>query len=144
MAATFFKFDDFMLQLLKGVHHLHAAGDVVKAYLSDAAPSQTLDLVKADIAEIGAGSSNYVVGGIDIQNDAAQTSGTGRVTGVDVTFGPYTGGTVGPFRYVVLYNDTSASDNLIGAFDYASEVTLQIGESLKLDLDPTSVFTIGP
>jgi hypothetical protein len=54
------------------------------------------------------------------------------------------GGTIGPFRYAVLYNDTptSPADPLVGWWDYASNLTLQIGESFKVDFG-ASMFTIG-
>ncbi len=44
-------------------------------------------------------------------------------------------GTVAAFQYVVLYNDTAASDNLIGWYDYGSALTLSNGETLTLDFD---------
>jgi len=51
--ASFNKFNDFVEQLAKGVHQLHAAGHTLKVYLSNEAPLAT-DTVKADIAEITA------------------------------------------------------------------------------------------
>jgi hypothetical protein len=48
------------------------------------------------------------------------------------------GGTIGPFRYAVLYNDTTASDNLIGAWDYGAAITLQAGDSFTVDFSPTT------
>jgi hypothetical protein len=47
---------------------------------------------------------------------------------------------VGPFRYVVLYNDdpTSPADPLIGWYDYGSDVTLQDTETFTIDADPTN------
>jgi hypothetical protein len=46
-----------------------------------------------------------------------------------------TGGSVGPFRYVVLYNDTQTSpvDPLMGNWDYGSALTLASGESFTID-----------
>ena len=53
------------------------------------------------------------------------------------------GGTVGPFRYVALFNDTptSPADPLIAFWDYGSEVTLQNGETFTVDFG-ASVFTL--
>lgn len=139
--ATYVKFQDFAEQLGKGVHQLHAAGHTLKCYLTNATPSVSADAVKADLAEITAG-NGYTAGGEDIQNDYTETSGTGTLTGVDITI-TASGGSVGPFRYVVLYNDTPASpaDPLIAYWDYGSSITLSDGESFDIDFG-ASVLTI--
>ena len=64
------------------------------------------------------------------------------VTGVDVVF-TASGGSIGPFRYVVLYNDTPTSplDPLIAYWDYASSITLLTGETFTVDFG-ASLFTI--
>ena len=139
--ATFNKFQDFAEQLGKGVHQLHAAGHTLKVYLSNATPSASLDAVKADLAEITAG-NGYTAGGDDVQNDYTETGGTGTLTGTDVTI-TASGGSVGPFQYVVLYNDTptSPADPLIGWWDYGSAVTLSDGESFTVDFG-ASILTV--
>ena len=139
--ATFNKFQDFAEQLGKGVHQLHAAGHTLKVYLSNTTPSASADAVKADLAEIASG-NGYTAGGDDIQNDYTETGGTGTLTGVDVTI-TASGGSVGPFQYVVLYNDTptSPADPLIGWWDYGSAVTLSDGESFTVDFG-ASVLTV--
>jgi hypothetical protein len=38
----------------------------------------------------------------------------------------------------VVYNDTSASDNLIGWFDYGAALTLGDNETLTIDFDGTN------
>jgi hypothetical protein len=47
---------------------------------------------------------------------------------------------VGPFRYVVIYNDTAAADELIAFYDYGSEITLASGETFTIDFDGTNGF----
>lgn len=138
--ATYNKFQDFVEQLGKGVHQLHAAGHLLAVYLSNAAPSASLDAVKADLAEITTG--NGYTGPQDIANDYTETGGTGTMTGVDVTV-TASGGTVGPFQYVILMNDTptSPADPLIGWWDRGSALTLNSGESFTVDFI-ASVLTI--
>lgn len=139
--AAFNKFNQFVEDLGLGIHDFRAANDVLRVYLSNAVPSASLDLVKADLAEI-AGGNGYTTPGADVQNDQSETGGTLTVTGVDVTW-TASGGSIGPFQYVVLYNDTPASplDPLIGWWDYASAVTLLTGESFTVDFG-ASIFTL--
>jgi hypothetical protein len=134
------KFEQFVEDLGKGVHQLHAAGHTLKAYLTNATPSASGDAVKADLAEIT--NENGYSGPVDIENDYTESGGTGTLTAVDKTI-TASGGTIGPFRYVVIYNDTptSPADPLICWYDYGSEVTLQSGESFDLDFQ-ASLLTI--
>ena len=134
--ADFNKFNNFVEELAKGLHHLHAAGDVVKVYLTNNAPSAADDAVLTDLAGITE-QNGYAAA--DIQNDVAESSGTASVTGVDVEWTAT--GAVGPFRYAVLYNDTHASDALIGWWDYGSSISLANGEKFKVDFG-ASIFTI--
>lgn len=139
--ATFNKFQDFVEQLAKGIHQLHATGHELKVYLSDTTPDAANDAVKADLAEITA-ENGYPAGGTDIQNDYTETGGTGTLTGVDVVF-TASGGSFGPFRYVILYNDTptSPADPLIGWWDYGSSISCQDTETFTVNFD-TSILTI--
>jgi hypothetical protein len=134
--ADFNKFQDFTEQLAKGLHHLHAAGDTLKVYLTNNAPSAADDAGKGDLAGITEETGYQAA---DIQNDMSETGGVATITGVDVEWTAT--GAVGPFRYAVLYNDTHASDALIGWWDYGSAVTLANGEKFKVDFG-ASVFTI--
>ena len=111
-----------------------------KVYLSNATPSTSADAVKADLAEISSG-NGYTAGGNDIQNAITETTGTATVTGVDVVI-TASGGSIGPFRYVVLYNDTQTSpaDPLVAWWDYGSALTLLDGESFTVDFG-ASVLT---
>jgi hypothetical protein len=139
--AAFEKVQDFVEQLGKGVHQLHAAGHTLKVYLTNLTPDPALDAVKADLAEISGG-NGYTAGGHDTQNDYPESGGTGSCTGVDIVI-TASGGSIGPFRDAMLYNDTptSPADPLIGVWDYGSALTLLDGESLTIDFG-SSMFTI--
>lgn len=116
--ATFNFFNNFFERLGKGEIDLNT--DTIKVYLTDATPSADDD-VKTDLVEISA-VNGYPSGGSDTQNTYTETAGTGTLVGVDVTFTP-DGGSFGPFRYAVFYDDTHASDALIGWVDFGSEIT---------------------
>lgn len=144
--ATYNKFQDFVEQVLLGKHDFSAAGHVFRVYLSNTAPDAGLDAVKADLAEITAG-NGYTAGGEDTQNTLSESSGTATVSGTKVVW-TASGGTIGPFRYVVLYNDsqTSPADPLVAWWDYGSALTLQAGEtfSVKFNNSDTTgtIFTL--
>lgn len=125
--------------MAKKVHDLNA--DTLRVYLSNTTPDAALDLVKADLAEI-AGGNGYTAGGADTQNATSRSGGTTSITGVDVVWTASVG-SIGPFRYVPLYNDTpiTPADPLIGWWDYGSALTLAVGESFTVDFG-TSLFTI--
>lgn len=137
--ANFVKFEVFSEHLAEKVHDLNA--DTLKILLTNTAPDAATNAVKADITEISAG-NGYTAGGADTQNATSRSGGTTSVTGVDVTW-TASGGSIGPFRYVVLYNDTptSPADPLIGYWDYGSAVTLAAGESFVVDFG-ASMFTV--
>lgn len=111
--------------------------------LTNTAPVAT-NSVKADLTEISAG-NGYTAGGTQATvSSSAQTSGTYKLVLADVVF-TASGGTIGPFRYAVIYNDTptSPADPLIGWWDYGSARTLQSGESFTVDFNAsTGVFTL--
>lgn len=128
--ATYNKFDQFVEDLGLGVHNLST--HVLKAYLTNATPSASLDAVKADLAEISTG--NGYTGPVDIQNGWSETAGTATLTAVDFVI-TAAGGAVGPFRYLPIFNEdpTSPADPLISWFDYGSALTLADGETLTVD-----------
>jgi hypothetical protein len=136
--SAFSRFNAFSEDLCKKVHNLHT--DALKIYLSNTAPVAT-NAVKADIAEI-AGGNGYTAGGHSVTNSVSRTGAVSSVVGVDVVI--TASGAIGPFRYVILYNDTptSPADPLIGWWDYAASISLAAGETFTTDFG-TSMFTVG-
>jgi hypothetical protein len=138
--AAFIKFQDFSEQLIRGIHDFDA--HTFKVYLSNTAPSASLDAVKADLAEITAG-NGYTAGGNATTITVAEVTGTTTVSGTEVVFTAT--GAVGPFQYAVLYNDTSTSKNLVGAWDYGSAISLATGETFTVrfsNATPGAILTL--
>jgi hypothetical protein len=139
--ASYVKYQNFVEDFGNKVHDLFGTQDTLKVALTNTAPNVATHNVLADITEISAG-NGYTAGGTDAQNDGTETGGTLTVTGVDVVF-TASGGTIGPFRYAVLYNDTptSPADPLIAYWDYGSNVTLQDTETFTVNFG-ASLFTV--
>jgi hypothetical protein len=133
--AAFNKFNAFVEALAEKKHDLGA--DTLKVLLTNTAPVAT-NAVKADVTEITAGNGYTAGGNTAAVTGSSQTSGTYKLVLSDPTTWTASGGSIGPFRYAVLYNDTAASDELIGWWDYGSSLTLASGESFAVDFDPTT------
>jgi hypothetical protein len=131
--ATFNKFNAFVENLAEGVHNLQT-GQLVVA-LTNSAPTAS-NSVLADITQITY--TNLSTRNITTST-SSQTSGTYKLVLNDLVL-TASGGSVGPFRYVVIYNDTptSPADPLIGYYDYGSSLTLADGETLTIDFDGTN------
>lgn len=137
--AVFQKINSFVEAIAEGVHNL--GSNVLKIMLTNSAPLAT-NTVKANLTEIGAG-NGYTAGGATVTVTASsQTAGLYKLVGNDVVF-TASGGSIGPFRYAVLYNDTASNDELIGWWDYGASITLLTGETLTVDLDASNgILTI--
>jgi hypothetical protein len=130
--ASYTKFNQFVEDAMEKVHNLES--DQLKVALTNTAPSAS-NAVLTDITEItytNLSSRNVTT------SSSAQSSGTYKLVLADLVL--TASGAVGPFRYVVLYNDTptSPADPLIGYFDYGSSISLANGETFTIDFDGTN------
>lgn len=126
--ATVQIFNSFKEAISGKVHNL--GSDTLKFLLTNTAPSLA-NTVKADLTEIGAG-NGYTAGGTAVTvTSSAQSGGTYSLVLAAATF-TASGGTIGPFRYVVLYNDTATNDELIGYLDYGASYTLPDGQPFTI------------
>jgi hypothetical protein len=137
--VAFVKFECYSEHLAEKVHDLNA--DTLKVYATNIPPNVATMTVKADLAEITA-ANGYPAGGTDVQNATSRAGMVTSVTAVDVTW-TASGGSFGPLRYIVLYNDTptSPADPLIGFWDYASSISINDTESFTTDF-ATSILTV--
>lgn len=132
--ATFNKFNCFVADVANKVHNL--GSDTLKIMLSNSAPGAG-NTVKADISEISTG-NGYSTGGLSVTGiTSSQSSGTYKlVSSADPVL--TASGTVGPFRYAVLYNATASGGPLIGWWDRGSSITLASADTFTVDLDQTA------
>ena len=70
---------------------------------------------------------------------SSQTGGTYSLTLNDLVLSAT--GSVGPFRYVVVYDDTptSPADPLVGWWDYGSSITMTNGETFTIDFTGAAI-----
>lgn len=141
--ASYTKFNQFTADLVAAKHDFTSStGHVFKVMLTNAAPGAA-NAVKADITDIAAG-NGYAAGGTATAMTISTATGTAKVTAADVVF-TASGGSIGPFRYVVVYNDTQTTPAkpLVGFYDYGSAVTLATGETFTVDFDDANgLFTV--
>lgn len=140
---AFNKFNIFTDDLTAAKHDFSA--HVYKVELTNVAPVAT-NAVKADITDIAAG-NGYSAGGSASTVSRANGSGTETIKGTNVVF-TASGGSIGPFRYAVLYNDTQATPAkpLVGWWDYGSSISLNTGETFTVSpnagANPDTLFTV--
>jgi hypothetical protein len=127
--ASFTKFQPFVENLAEKVFNL--GSDTIKVALTNSAPNAT-DGTLSQITQITAQNGYSAGGNAATISSSSQTSGTYKLVLADVTF-TASGGSFGPFRYAVLYDDTATNDELIGYWDYGTNLTITDGNSLLVD-----------
>lgn len=132
--ATYNKYQCFVADLAHGVHNF--ASDDIKVAFSNTAPNAATHVKLADVTAVNASATDNLK---LTKSTDGQTSGTYTYLPADLTI--TASGAVGPFQYVIIYNDTATNDPLICYFDYASAVTLASGDTFKLDFG-TELFSL--
>ena len=137
--AAFNKFQSFVEALAEKVHNLGA--DTLEIALCNAANAPVAgnsvlgDLTQISYTNLTADRTLSVTG-------STQTGGVYKLTITDKVL-TASGGPVAAFQYAVIFNQTAASDELVGWYDYESEVTLLENESITIDFDDANgVLTI--
>jgi hypothetical protein len=133
--ASFVKIPDFVKN---AVHNMDLESDTIAIALSNTAPGSESTNPATD--------GNGILGNVTeisytncssrtvTTSSSSQTSGTYKLVLADLQL-TASGGAVGPFQYVYVYNDTVATpaDPLIGYYDYGSALTLNDGDSFTVD-----------
>lgn len=147
--VAFNYFDCFVGDLGLKLHNLNT--DTLKVYLSNEQPLAADTVYKANGGGAGGPDdliteNGYTAGGEDSQNTYSQTGGVGTCGGTDIEWtataaNDATG--IGPFKFAVLYNFSATGKNLIGWWEYPSNITALEGEKFTFDV-LTSLFTLSP
>tara|TARA_R110000803_G_scaffold198747_1_gene262599 strand:+ start:261 stop:698 length:438 start_codon:yes stop_codon:yes gene_type:complete len=133
--ATFNKVNDFVQN---AVHNMDLESDQIVIALSNTAPSSEGSNPASDGNGVLANVTQVAYTNLSSRNitttTSTQTGGTYKLVLSDITL-TSSGGATGPFRYVYIFDDTSAApaDPLIGYYDYGSSLTLNDGDSLTVD-----------
>lgn len=137
--ASFVKVNSFVEALAEKVHNL--GSDQLKIALTNTDPTASVTNYAGLTAPLAATNLSGATPFNVTTSSSAQTSGTYKLVCADLTLTAT--GSVGPFRYVVLYNDTAASDEVIAYYDYGSSITLATSETFLIDFDRSNgVLTI--
>ena len=130
--ATFTKINSFVEFLAE--KRINLGSDTLTVALTNTAHTSTWDEL-ADLTQISyTNCSSRVI----TTTSSAQTSGTYKLVLADLTLTAT--GTVGPFRYVYIYDDTATNDDLIAYYDYGSSITLNSGDTFIIDFDASGGF----
>jgi hypothetical protein len=134
--ATFNKVNDFVKN---AVHNMDLESDQIVIALTNTAPASETSNPTADgngiVGNLTQVSYSNLSGDRNVTtSSSSQTSGVYKLVLADKTL-TASGGSIGPFRYVYLFNDTvtSPADPLIGYYDYGSSLTLNDGDSFTVD-----------
>ena len=133
--ATFNKVNDFVQN---AVHNMDLESDQIVIALSNTAPSSEGSNPASDGNGVLANVTQVAYTSLSSRNitttTSTQTGGTYKLVLSDIPL-TSSGGATGPFRYVYIFDDTSAApaDPLIGYYDYGSSLTLNDGDSLTVD-----------
>jgi len=139
--ATFEKINDFVEHLAEGAHDLDTHQLTVA--LSNTNPTGEGSNPKSDgnglLANVTQISYTYCSSRDITLTSSSQTGGTYKLVLTDLTL-TASGGAVGPFQWVYIYNSGTAvlTNPLICVYDYGSALTLNDGEQLNIDFDATN------
>lgn len=138
--ATFNLINDWLENMVESAN---CGSDTFTIALSNTAPGSESTPPTGDgqgiLANVTEVSYTYCSSRVITITSSAQTGGTYKLVLQDITL-TASGGAVGAFRYVYVYDDTTSSpaDALVCYYDYGSSITLNDGEDILINFDDTN------
>lgn len=140
MAVTFQLYQSFFGYSQTAVINLST--DTFKAVLTNSAPNLATHTALADVTQIANG-NGYTTGGVALTSVSYAASGIyWKWTSANFEW-TASGGSIGPFRYVPIYSDTSTSDRLVGMFDFGSSLTIPDGSVFRVEIGANGIVRFG-
>lgn len=130
--SVYNKFYCFVADAPNKVHNL--GSDSLKVALTNVTPVNT-NTVLANLTEI---SYTNISSRVITVTSSTQTTGLYKLILAALTLTAT--GTVGPFQYVVVYNDTSTNKSLIGWYDIGYTVTLGNTDTFVCNFDTSNGY----
>ena len=137
--ASFNKVNDFVVN---AVHNMDLASDQLAVALTNTAPVSESSNPTADGNGIVGNLTQISYSNCSSRNlttsSSSQSGGVYKLVVADLTL--TASGTVGPFRYIYIFDDTvsSPADPIIGYYDYGTSLTLNNGDTFTLDFSPSN------
>jgi hypothetical protein len=127
--ASYNKFNTFVADIANKSHNL--GSDQLRIALTNSAPSASDTSLQTEVSYTNLSGSNptYIT-----TTSSSQSSGTYKLILSDLVLTAT--GSVGPFRYIELYNNTASK--VIGWYDYGSSISLANGDTFTIDFDGTN------
>jgi len=140
--AAFNKFNALVQTFANGTIDL--ATDTLKVMLTNTAPVATNSLYGDISSNELANGNGYTTGGVSVTGQSSSQSGGILTLSGSLPSPTWTAsGSVGPFRYVVMYDATATTPlkPLIGWWDYGSSITLTSGQTFTVSIS-SGILTI--
>lgn len=138
--ASYVKYQSWIEYLCEAAN---CGTDTFKVILSNTAPNVATHTVLADAGDLST-TGGYTAGGNTAAvSSSSQTGGTYKLVLADPATWTGSGGGFGPFRYIIVYDDTVTGDPLVGYYDYGSSISVAAGATFAADLSASNgVFTV--
>lgn len=134
--AAYNKYQSAVEALTEGVN---VGTDTWRVILSNTAPNAATHSVQADATELATSGGYTANGNVCTVTSATQTAGVQKL--ILANPAQWVGSGAGfTFRYVILWNQTA--DRLFAWWDNGASDTVASGQTLNVNLDPASVFTV--